>query len=279
MGEIPPIDAARLESDPDFQLLKVAIPGESLLVFLNITKSPTADLQVRRALLYATDRQAIVDAVFLGYSPPAYGPLSRPTYAYSSLVETLYPYDPEQAEQLLAEAGWTDRDGDGIREKDNSPLVLETFLMGWGFLPEIGQILQQQLLQVGVQLNIQMQAAYPMFLQAASEGQHHLIPFTFSSSDPHILYSSFHSANVGGGFNWSKIQDADLDALLDQGKQELDEQKRAEIYAAVQERVMALALVLPIRDYVNLNGASSRVQGLRYDAQGWFPWLHDVRVE
>jgi hypothetical protein len=39
---------------------------------------------------------------------------------------------------------------------------------------------------------------------------------------------------------------------------------------------MAEALILPIRDYVNLNAASAQVKGLRYDLRGWFPWLYDV---
>ncbi len=41
---------------------------------------------------------------------------------------------------------------------------------------------------------------------------------------------------------------------------------------------MELALVLPLRDYVNLNVAQDSVDGLRFDAQGWFPWLIDVRL-
>ena len=51
------------------------------------------------------------------------------------------------------------------------------------------------------------------------------------------------------------------------------------LYNQVQLRVMDQALVIPIRDYVNLNGVSNRVQGLRFDAQGWFPWLIDVTLE
>jgi hypothetical protein len=39
------------------------------------------------------------------------------------------------------------------------------------------------------------------------------------------------------------------------------------------------ALIIPIRDYTNLNAASSSVTGLRYDAQGWFPWLYDVQIK
>jgi peptide/nickel transport system substrate-binding protein len=139
-------------------------------------------------------------------------------------------------------------------------------------------MLQQQYLRVGVQLKTQL-LAYPAALQVASEGKHHLIPFTFSGSDPGILRSAFHSANADGGFNWSKIRDAQLDAWLDQGRQSLDTEERTTIYGQIQRSIMEQALIIPIRDYVNLNGVSARVQGLRFDAQGWFPWLYDVRLD
>jgi peptide/nickel transport system substrate-binding protein len=278
MGEIPPADAARLEADEGFDLLAVPVPGEPLQMHVNTARAPTNDPRVRQALLYATDRQAIVDAVFMGYSPPAYGPLNRVTWGYDAGVESLYAYDPEQAKGLLDEAGWRDSDEDGIRDKDGQPLALETILMSWGYLPEVGQVLQDQYLRVGVQLNTQV-LPFPGAVQAAAEGQHHLIPFTLSGSDPHILRSSYHSTNADGGFNWSKVWDDELDTLLDTGMRTLDEGERAQIYAQVQQRIMEEAWIVPVRDYVNLNAASSRVQGLRYDAQGWFPWLYDVKVE
>ena len=278
MGEIPPADASRLDSDPGFQLLRVPIPGQPLQVHLNTTKTPTDDLRIRQALLYAADRQAIVDAVFMSYSPPANGPLGRPTLGYDSSVESMYPHDLARAKQLLEEAGWTDTDGDGTRDKDGQPLVLEAILMGWGFMPQVGEMLQYQFQEIGVQLNIQV-LAFPMALQAAAEGRHHLIPFTFSSSDPDILRPSFHSANADGGFNWSKVRDPELDALLDRGIQAQSLEERQKIYAQIQQRIMGQALIIPIRDYVNLNAASSRIEGLRYDVQGWFPWLYDAKVE
>jgi peptide/nickel transport system substrate-binding protein len=120
---------------------------------------------------------------------------------------------------------------------------------------------------------------FPAAVQAAAEGQHHLIPFNFASSDPHILRSSYHSTNADGGFNWSKVKDAELDALLDSGMRTLDEKARANIYADIQQRIMAETMIIPLRDWMNLNAASSSVKGLRYDAQGWFPWLYDVTVE
>jgi peptide/nickel transport system substrate-binding protein len=278
MGEIPPPDAERLDRDPDFQLLKVPVPGEPFQMHVNVTKSPTDDIRVRQALLYAVDRQAIVDAVFMGYSPPAAGPLNRVTWGYDAGVESLYAHDEARAGQLLDEAGWRDTDGDGVRDKDGKPLELETILMGWGLLPEVGQILQDQYRRVGIQLNTQV-LSFPAAVQAAATGQHHLIPFNFSSSDPHILRTSYHSTNADGGFNWSKVKDADLDALLDRGMQTMDEDARAKIYADIQQRIMAGAMIVPIRDWVNLNAASSHVTGLHYDAQGWFPWLYDVKIE
>ena len=278
MGEIPPVDAARLEDNPDFQLLKVPVPGQPLQMHINTTKPPTDDLRVRQALIHATDRQAIIDAVFMGYSPPAYGPLCRVTWGYDSSVESRYPYDLARAAELLDKAGWRDVDGDGIRERDGQPLVLEMILMTWGFAPQVGQMLTEQYKKVGIQAHSQVISAYPSVVQAATEGKHHLIPFSLFSSDPHILRSMFHSANADTGFNWSKVRDAELDSLLDQGAQVQGEQ-RAQIYAEIQQRIMEQALIIPIRDYVNLNAASARVENLRYDAQGWFPWLYDVKIK
>lgn len=278
MGEIPPVDAARLDADPGFQLVTVPVPGQPLQLYLNTTRSPTDDLRVRQALLYATDRQAIVDAVFMGYSPPAMGPLCRTTWGYDKSVESMYPYDPDQAGKLLDQAGWLDGDGDGVRERGGEPLTLEAVLMGWGFMPEVGQMMQAQFERIGVTLSIQV-LSYPAALQAGADGQYHLIGFTLASSDPHILRSSFHSENIEGGFNWSKVRDSELDALLERGTRTIDLEERARIYAAIQERIMDQALIIPIRDYVNLNGASAAVKGLQYDAQGWFPWLYDTRVE
>jgi peptide/nickel transport system substrate-binding protein len=279
MGEIPPVDAARLDQSADFQLIRVPVPGQPLQMHINVSKAPTDDLRVRQALLHAIDRRAIVDAVFMGYSPPAFGPLCRVTWGYDPGVEALYPYDLERAAALLQEAGWHETDGDGIRSKDGQPLVLDAVLTSWGLVPQVGQMLKDQALQVGIQLDTQVVAAYPAVVQAAREDQHHLIPFYLSSSDPQILRSSFHSANADAGFNWSKIRDAELDALLDRAMQAQDDGERKEIYVQIQQRVMAEALIIPIRDQVNLNATTAHVTGLRYDAQGWFPWLYDVQVQ
>jgi peptide/nickel transport system substrate-binding protein len=277
MGEIPPQDAVRLDNNPDYELMPVPIPGQPLQFFMNARRAPLDDRRVRQALIYAVNRPAIVETVFEAYSPPAYGPLNRPTFAYDPTVEGMYAYDPEQAADLLAEAGWVDSDGDGFRDRDGQPLELETILMGWGYIPEVGQILQDQLKQVGVALESR-QTTFSNALGDVANGSYHLVPFLFSNSDPDILRTSFHSSNVDGGFNWSKVSDPQLDTWLEEGKQAMDETERGEIYAKIQQYIMEEAMILPVRDYVNLNAAAASVQGLRYDEQGWFPWLYEVYV-
>ncbi len=275
MGEIPPQDAVRLEASADFALLQVAVPGQPLQFFLNTEKPPTDDIRIRQALLHAANRQAIASAIFRDYSPVAYGPLSAVTMGYLPDVQERYAYDPTQANALLDEAGWTDSDGDGIRDQNGQPLTLQAYLMSWGYLPEVGQILQSQFQAVGIDLQTQL-VAFPAAVEAAGQGAHHLAPMTFSSSDPSVLGTTYLSSNADGGFNWSKIHDTELDRLLGEGISQLDPTTRASLYAQAQSRIMDLALVLPIRDYVNLNGARISVKGLRYDRRGWFPWLHDV---
>ena len=278
MGEMPPRDAARLEKDTGFALFPVAIPGQPLQFFLNTENPPTDDPLVRQAILHATDQQEIVDTVFQSYSPPAHGPLSAATPAYSNLVETLYPYEPDRAAALLEQAGWIDLDGDGIRENAGQPLALQGYLMSWGNLPEVGQLLQSQLRRVGIDLQTEL-VAFPAAVEAAGKGLHHLAPMTFSGSDPSLLGTTYLSSNAEGGFNWSKVRDPEIDRLLTEGIAELDSAARFELYAAAQTRIMDLSLVLPIREYVNLNAASVSVRGLRYDRQGWFPWLYDTYLE
>ena len=272
MGEIPPQDAQRLSDDPGFQLIPVALPGTSLQIFLNTERPPTDDLRVRQALIYATDREAIVMAIFKDLSPVAHGPLSAVTIGHSEEVAELYNHNPELAKDLLKASGWVDADGDGILEKDGQPLRVEAYLMSWGFMPEVAQLMQAQFKAVGVEMRSQV-VAYPAALEAAREGKHNFIPFSLSSSDPDILRTFFHS---DGGFNWAKVRDPGLDALLEEGARTLDPKKRKELYAEAQQIIMTEALIIPIRDYVNLNAASAQVRGLRYDLRGWFPWLYDV---
>jgi peptide/nickel transport system substrate-binding protein len=166
MGELPPQDAVRLQQDARYQVVVADAPGMPLLFFLNAANPPTDDLKVRQALLYGTDRAAIVKTIFQGLSPVAYGPWSHSALGYDKSVEPMYPYDAGKARALLDEAGWK-AGADGIRLKDGRRLTLETYLQTWGYLSETGQMLQAQFKQIGVELKTQI-VAFPA-AQAATK--------------------------------------------------------------------------------------------------------------
>ena len=281
VGELPLTDAGRIAQAPggrignaSYQLHPVAVPGQSVEFFLNTSLAPLDDLRVRQALLYATDRTALVNAVFGPTSPVAAGPLSAVTRGVDKSLAGRYPFDLVAAQRLLSDAGWRDANNDGILERDGKPLTLKGVLMSWGELPAIGTILQAQWRKAGIDLQLEP-LAYPAALEAGRAGTHHLMPFVLSGTDPNLLSNFFHSRNLGG-FNFAKVNDPEMDAWLDAASREGDWGKRSDLYGQVQRRIMDQAWILPVRDQVNLNAASSRVQGLNYDVQGWFPVLYDV---
>jgi peptide/nickel transport system substrate-binding protein len=274
MGEVPPQDVDRLTAGGKFQLIAVPIPGQPLQLFLNINRSPTDDLRVRQALIYATDRAGIVKAIFRDRSPAAFGPLTAASIGYDARVQSLYPFDRSKAAQLLEDAGW--RVGaDGIRQKEGRRLQVDAVLMGFGFVPETAQLLQAQWAAVGVDLKTQS-VPYGTLLQAGREGSVNVIPFFDSASDPDILRKFFRS---DASFNFARVSDPVLDAALDKAVTLVNMNDRAPLYDDIQQRVMAQALIVPIRDYINLNMAASSVKGLHYDARGWFPQLSSIRLQ
>lgn len=276
MGELLPTDARALTADGVIELEEVAIPGQPLQFFLNTNRAPTSSLAVRQALILATDRSAIVQNVFQGLSPVAYGPLTAATLYYDPAVEGRYAYDPVQAAALFDSTGWVDTDGDGWRDDEGDPLTIDLVVPPWGLTPEVAVLLETQWessLDVEVQIN--QAASFPMLVDVADEGDYNAISLNYSSLDPLILNTFFLSE---GSLNLSRHVDRELDGWLVAAQSALDDSERATLYAQVQTRIMDQALVLPIRDYVNLNGYRTKVEGLHYTAQGWFPYLTDLSV-
>lgn len=276
MGELLPTDAARLVAEGDIQLEIVPIPGQPLQFFFNTQRSPTDSLAVREALIYATGREAIVQAVFQGYSPTAYGPLTSATLHYDPTVEELYVYNLTQADVLFNTTGYVDSDGDGWRDDEGEPLEIVVVVPYWGQTPEVAQLLESQWEDVlGIQVTIEQVASFTDLTEAYQVGEYNLISLNFFGTDPYVLNTFYQS---GSRMNWARFADTELDMLLIEAQGETDPVHRARLYAQAQNHIMEMAVVLPIREYVNLNGVGMRVEGLHYDSQGWFPYLTDLQI-
>jgi len=260
MGELLPTDARQLSDEGVIALEPAAIPGQPLQFFFNTSRFPTDDPDLRQALILASDREAIAAAVYQDYSPVAYGPLSAATLYYDPAVQSYYAYDPAEAAARFA----------GL-EMDG-PLILVT--PTWGLAPEVSQLLENQWEEtLGIEVSVEQAPSFPALVEMAAEGNYHAISLNFSGLDPVVLNGFFLS---DARLNWSRVADPALDALLLAAQAETDEAERIALYAAIQTRIMEQALILPIRDQVNLNAVLPEVQGLHFDAQGWFPYLADL---
>ncbi len=282
MGELLPTDAERLAGDTRVQVHPVDIPGQPLQFYLNTQQWPTNDLNVRKALLYGTNRSEIVDAVFRGFSPVAYGPLAANTAFYDPALAGSYIYDYPQARALLEAAGFVDTDGDGVLEKDDQPLQINLVVPPWGQLPQVAQLIEAQWEALGADVHLKQVPSFPA-LKAIAAGEeqadgtvtyrYHAIAMNLTGADPDLLNMFYHSE---GALNWSRVVNTDLDIWLEEAARAADPVRRQAIYSDVQRRIMDLALIVPIRDYVNLNGAAASLEGLRFDAYGFFPILTDL---
>ena len=117
---VPPSDMARLEASDAARPLTWPTLGFTILMF-NQREPIFQDVRIRRALTMATDRQSLVDGLVQGYGEVSTGPAAPMQWERNEALEP-WPYDPEEAKRLLAEAGWRDTDGDGILDKDGQPL-------------------------------------------------------------------------------------------------------------------------------------------------------------
>jgi peptide/nickel transport system substrate-binding protein len=243
--------------------------------FFNTQQAPTDDPAVRQALLYATNRTAIVDAVFQGQSPVAHGPLTSVTPFYNPEVERLYPFDSGYARSLLQSAGWTDGDGDGILDHDGTPLKLTVVFAPWNQMPDVAQLIQSQWRDLGIDVQLIQVPDFPALSSYADQGGYNLIGYYDFGVDASVLNQFYLS---DGANNWSGISDPELDNWLQEATRQVAADARTALYRSIQERIMDQAVILPIREYVNLVGSTARLDGVIFSAQGWWPLLPNLQL-
>jgi len=128
------------EADPRFSVVIGSTEGETILS-TNNGKPPFDNVMVRRAMAHAIDRQAIIDGAMFGLGTPIGSHFAPHHPAYVELVE-IYPYDPEKAKMLLADAGFAD----GIKGTLKLPPP--------SYARRGGEIIASQLREVGIDMEI-----------------------------------------------------------------------------------------------------------------------------
>ena len=225
-GELPP--DTRLEVRPT--------TGFSWLG-MNIEHEPYGDIRIRRALHYAIDQEAIIEAAYFGAGPRSVSLIAPGVLGWRDLPPT--PYDPEKARALLAEAGMAD----GFRTTMS--------IMNAPDQRASAEIIQANLADVGVEveiLNYDGGTYWNLGLEEMGDDWKDLqliLQQWTSSNDPNTTVTWFTPEQIGY-WNWQRWHSPEFGELAKQGIAETDAARRDEIYARMTELMNESAAFVPI---------------------------------
>ncbi|MFB5761844.1 ABC transporter substrate-binding protein [Paenibacillus medicaginis] len=211
------------------------IPGlRTQFVWFNYKNPALSDIAVRKAISYGIDREMYAGTLVGGQA--AKGPFtSALPFGYDQI--TGYTYDPEQAKKLLSQAGYEDRDGDGIREKDGQKLSLRLILnASYESDSIVAEAMQSQLKELGVGLEL---TSYEDLTDAQKSGNFDLALTSINTGitgDPQYILDFYFK--TGAEWNIGGYSNPELDKLISSLSSEFDTEKRYEIAAKAQQMIL-----------------------------------------
>jgi len=190
-----------------------------------------ADKRVRQAMTYITDRQRVIEEIMLGYGEVAVSPFSpRSTQHDKSL--TPHPYDLTKAKQLLREAGYIDRNGDGILDDaQGRPFDFElVFFQDNEDTRRVVLFLKDLYARAGVKL-VPKPTEWSVMIDLLKQRDFDAITLGWTSSLETDIYQIFHSSQIAdGGDNFISYKNTKLDQLIEKARASVDEKTRMPLW-------------------------------------------------
>jgi len=196
-----------------------------------------ADKRVRQAMTYLTDTGRIIKDVFLGYAEPAVSPFGNASKQHAALQP--YQANLDKAKALLKEAGYEDRNKDGVLE-DQAGQAFEfklTYFQANEDTSRMVLLLKDLYAKAGVKL-VPFPQEWPVMLENLDKKDFDAITLGWTSSIETDLYQAFHSSQaISKGDNFIGYQNPELDKLIDEARRTVDEAKRMPLWQQA-ERIL-----------------------------------------
>ena len=282
---VPLSEVSSLEANPDIRVFEKEVPKTAILR-VNANNAPLSDVRVRKAINYAINREDIVDYIYEGIGDPAKSFIA-PIISWSADDELDgYAYNPTKAEELLAEAGWADTDGDGWLDKDGETLAINlTYIpVALGFPPHyttMAQSIQDQLAEAGIKIEL-VSTEYAMYWSILFSEQFDMLMDFWSAWDgdgSHLISDVCHSGgSINQGLNMTAANQALVNELIDVALTTSDPDIIDENYREVQKIVMdEEAAWVPLVYEVEVVAARNNVKGFEiHPLTAWGITLRDV---
>jgi peptide/nickel transport system substrate-binding protein len=272
---ISPGMAGLVRQDPGLELRTYPVLFTTALIF-NPARPPFNDVRVRRAFDMAVDRERIIRVAFSGLAAPAGGPVAPD----NPMVLGLEPrFDPEQANALLEEAGWTRASGERWRSRDGVQLTVELLTVGSAD-NAVEQLIQDDLADIGVRMEIrQLEMGSFLSIARAPDKRFDML-ITGVPGDLSLSYlaAMFESRLAGGALDYAGYHTPALDSAFAEARTATSEMELRNAWTTVQR---ILDNELPVAWLIHsrgVQGVSSRLQGVHMDLRGELATLSEWRL-
>lgn len=233
-GGINASDVGLFTDESQYKTVSTLSNGRVFYLYINPNFTFTEDPAVREALQYAFDREAILAGVYSGSGSvtnvifPAYSAYYDNTYAQPD-------YDLAKAQQILADAGYADTDGDGILEKDGQKVHMNITCYSANSFPVLSEVMQSMLQDLGIESDIVVSDAIMDDLNAGkfNIGTYGYNTLTYGDCINYLdpVY------RAGGNSNFTKFDNAVVNANMEALRTEPDIAARVKLVSEIQKEI------------------------------------------
>lgn len=205
---------------------------------MNMTSDVIQDPAVRKAIAMGINKQGFVDTLLDGHGVPAHGAFPDGFSNFGGENVKTEDYDPEGAKAVLEEAGWTDSDGDGIREKDGNKLLIRWLTYpSRQELPLLAESAQATLKDIGIEVDINCTANRREFLADMTSWDIYASALvTAPSGDPQYFFTT--SCIPEMSYNFGAYDNKEVTDMIEELSKEFDTAKRAKYAIDLQQKIL-----------------------------------------
>lgn len=257
-----------------FAKYKYYTPGYSFIGW-NMRRPYFKDKRVRRALTQLVDRASILRTLNFGLGKIVTGPFYVEGPDYNHEVKP-YSYDPEKAAALLAEAGWSDHNGNGILDKNGQEFSFEFLIpSGRRFAEQLATIIKEDYRKAGIQVEIR-KLEWALFTQKLNDHSFDAVTLGWAFGFEQDPYQVWHSSQAERGSNFVGYQDEESDRWIEQARVLFDREERAALYHKLHARIHELQPYTFLFANPSLVALDRRFQNVRVYPVGLDPLEWDL---
>jgi len=266
--QVPVTDVQRVQDAPNTRIESF---WHRLYTYVawNMGSPLFAEASVRRALTMAMDRKLIIETLWGPYARLAVSPIVHDVWAFDKDLEP-WPYDPDRAREILADAGWKDTDGDGILDRDGKPFAFD-LMTNQGNQARIDAtvMIQEQLRKVGIEAHPRVVEFNSMMGRLIGRDFEAAFSAWGMPTTLEMRYA-FHTSEIDGGDNFSGYSNPEVDRLIDRMEAMSNIADAKPILIRLQEIIHQDQPMTFLWESQRINGMNSRLRSVHPNVLGTF---------